>query len=234
MTGCLRHAEPVSGVAVLLLDRPAVRNAIDLALVGELRVRLAELAARNTIRAIVLASATPGMFCAGADLSVSDTERRLVSDELYALYQQMITLGTPVIAAVDGAAVGGGAQLALAADIRLGSSSARFRFAGPGHGLAVGPWALPSTVGRRALELVLSQRFVTADEAVAIGLLDRLAADPLAEATALAGAVRSLDPAAVRRAKEHVVGGERLAERLVEERSGNAAVFTGSVGIPRT
>ncbi|MGH3435068.1 MAG: enoyl-CoA hydratase/isomerase family protein [Sciscionella sp.] len=233
MTGGLRQAEPVSDVALLLLDRPAVRNAIDLALVEDLRAWLAELAAQETVRAIVLASATPGMFCAGADLSVADSERRRVSDELYTLYQEMITLGTPVIAAVDGAAVGGGAQLALAADIRLGSGRARFRFAGPGHGLAVGPWALPSTVGRRALELVLSQRFVAAEEAVAIGLLDRLAADPLAEATALADAVRSLDPAAVRRAKEHVVSGERLVERLAEERSGNASVFTGSVGVPR-
>jgi enoyl-CoA hydratase/carnithine racemase len=225
----LRCTRPSPAVVVLSLDRPEVHNALDAALLDALRTQVAEAAADAEVRAVVLGSSTPGKFCAGADLAVPDAQRREVSDELYALYEQLLRLPIPVVAAVDGAAVGGGAQLALAADVRLGSQHARFRFAGPGHGLSVGPWGLPSTVGRRALELVFSQRFVDADEAVAIGLLDRLAEDPLRTAVELAGSVAQLDPDAVRRAKQQVVAGERLLARLAEERSANAAVFTGEV-----
>jgi enoyl-CoA hydratase/carnithine racemase len=226
----LRNTQPAPGVTLLSLDRPDVHNALDAELVAELRKYIGEAAADDATRAIVLGSTTPGMFCAGADLTVSDAERRVISDELYALYEQMITLPVPIAAAVDGAAVGGGSQLALAADVRLGSTNARFRFVGPGHGLVVGMWALPSTVGRRAMELVLSQRFVASDEAVTIGLLDRLVEDPLAEAMAFAGTVTELDPLAVARAKERAVQDEQLIARLAEERAGNAAVFTGAVG----
>ncbi|GAA4830971.1 enoyl-CoA hydratase/isomerase family protein [Saccharopolyspora rosea] len=223
----LRRTAPDPGVVVLALDRPDVHNALDAALVSALHREFEELGA--DVRAVVLASTTPGRFCAGADLAVPDAERRQVSDDLYALYERMLRLPVPVVAAVDGPAVGGGAQLALAADVRIGSPRARWKFAGPGHGLSVGPWAMPSTVGRRAVEMVLSQRFVDADESVATGLLDRTADDPLAAAVELARGVAHLDPDAVRRAKEHVVAGERLLERLAAERAANAAVFTGAV-----
>ncbi|GAA0502843.1 enoyl-CoA hydratase [Saccharopolyspora subtropica] len=225
----LRCTRPVPAVLVLDLDRPERHNAFDAALVAALLEQLVEAAADEVLRAVVIGSTSRGRFCAGADLSVSDEERRGVSDGLYALYERMLRLPIPVVVAVDGAAVGGGAQLALAADVRLGSPQARFRFAGPGHGLSVGPWGLPSTVGRRALELVLSQRFVPADEAAAIGLLDRVVDDPHAAAVDLAASVAQLDRDAVRRAKEHVVAGERLVERLAAERAANTAVFDGAV-----
>ncbi|MBB5157792.1 enoyl-CoA hydratase/isomerase family protein [Saccharopolyspora phatthalungensis] len=225
----LRCTRPCPAVLLLSLDRPDVHNALNAALVDALHEQLAATAADATVRAVVLGSSTPGKFCAGADLAVPDAERRKVSDDLYGLYEKMLTLPIPVVAAVDGAAVGGGSQLALAADVRLGSPQARFRFVGPGHGLSVGPWGLPSTIGRRALELVLSQRFVDAEESVAIGLLDRLAEDPLRAAVELADSVARLDGDAVRRAKQQVVEGERLLARLAEERSANAAVFTGEV-----
>ncbi|MGH3494185.1 MAG: enoyl-CoA hydratase/isomerase family protein [Sciscionella sp.] len=216
-------------MALLLLDRPAVRNALDSALVRSLTEAIARYVELPCLRAIVLGSTVRAMFCAGADLSIDDAERREVSDALYGLYEQLVTAGVPVIAAVDGPTVGGGAQLALAADVRIGSADARFRFAGPGHGLAVGPWALPSTVGRRGLELVVSQRFVAAAEAAQWGLLDRIVPEPLVAALELASGIAQLDAAAVRRAKEHVVRGEHLLERMRAERSGNAAVFTGTV-----
>jgi enoyl-CoA hydratase/carnithine racemase len=225
----LRCASPSSAVVTLSLDRPSVHNALDRALVSALHNHITNVAGDESLRAVVLASSTSGRFCAGADLSVPNDERRKVSDELYALYERMLRLAVPIIAAVDGPAVGGGAQLALAADVRLGSARARFQFAGPGHGLAVGPWALPSTIGRRGLEMVLSQRFVGADEAAAVGLLDRIADDPLEAATDLAVSVAHLDRAAVARAKRHMVAEERLLERLAEERSANGAVFTGEV-----
>jgi enoyl-CoA hydratase/carnithine racemase len=221
---------PVPGVRALLLDRPAVRNALTLRTVHVLEAAIDQVAADRSVHAVVIGSTAPGAFCAGADLSVPDAERAELSDRLYLVYEALIRLPVPVIAAVDGAAVGGGAQLVLAADVRLGSALARIRFAGPGHGLAVGLWALPAAVGRgRAFEAVLSQRFVDAEEALGMGLLDRIVADPYAESVALGMAVGELDQAAVHRAKLLIVEGERLVERLAEERAGNAAAFTGRV-----
>jgi enoyl-CoA hydratase/carnithine racemase len=223
MITVLQTQEPAPGVTLLLRDRPEVRNAVDEKLLESLRRGMSAPAA------VVLASSTPGMFCAGADLNIPDEHRRHLSDGLYALYEQMLSLQVPIIAAVDGAAVGGGAQLALATDVRLASSHARFRFAGPGHGLSVGAWALPSTVGRRALELMLGQRFIAAGEALDLGLVDRIVEDPVADAIALARRVSALDAAAVARAKAHVACGERLFDRLAAERAGNVASFTGAV-----
>ena len=227
MSEKLRRTTPCDDVVALDLNRPTVHNALDDELTDALREAVDHIASQPSTRAILIGSTAAGSFCAGADLSVSDAERRRVSEKLYALYERLITLPFPVIAAIDGTAVGGGAQLALAADVRLGSPRSRFRFVGPGHGLAVGPWALPSTVGRRGLELVLSQRFLHGEEAAALGVLDRAVDDPAAEALALARGVTALDPDAVRRAKEQVVSGERLVERLAEERAGNAA-FDGA------
>jgi enoyl-CoA hydratase/carnithine racemase len=220
-------------VRVLLLDRPALRNAVDLDLVESLHAAIDTASGDERTRTIVIGSAHPGMFCAGADLTIPDAERARVSERLYALYEKLLRSDLPVIAAVDGAAVGGGAQLVLAADIRLLSGRARLRLAGPGHGLAVGAWALPSLVGRdRAMRLILDQTFIGAEQAVQSGLANEIAADPLGEALRLAERIRDLDRSAVTRSKRIVVDGERLTERLTAERAGNRAVFTGAV--PRT
>jgi enoyl-CoA hydratase len=228
----LRVAGATDGVLTLLLDRPARHNALDAATVGALHAAVDGADTDPAVRAVVLGSCPPGMFCSGADLRVGDAERAEVSDRLYGLYQAMIDLPVPMVAAVDGAAVGGGAQLALACDVRIGSPRAGFRFAGPGHGLAVGLWALPSTVGRgAAMELALSGRLLPAERALTLGLLEDVVADPLAAATELAAGVAALDRDAVTRAKTAVVHGERLPDRLAAERAGNSG-FTGAVRPP--
>ena len=215
-----------AGELVLALNRPERRNALDIATVQLLRSTLREA----DCVAIVLCSATPGMFCAGADLSIPDDERSEVSRELYALYGEMLTAAVPVIAAIDGPAVGGGAQLAVAADLRVASSRSWIRFVGPGHGLAVGAWALPSLVGRgMALELCLSARRVDGTTAREIGLVDRLADDPLASASELAHDWSGLDRDAVRRVKEIVGLSTQLAAALEAERRGNNS-WQGATG----
>jgi enoyl-CoA hydratase len=217
---------PRDGVVRLRLNRPARRNALDAPLVEALHDAVAHLDAR----AAVLASTDPSVFCAGADLDLDDAQRARVSDRLYALYERMLACATPLVAAIGGPAVGGGAQLAVACDIRVAGPGARLRFPGPGHGLAVGAWALPSLVGRgRAMELCLSMRWIDAAEAARIGLADRLADDPDAAALDLAEAIAALDPGAVRRVKRVVGTAARGAVALAEEAEGNRRAWSGSV-----
>jgi enoyl-CoA hydratase len=220
---------PLDGVVRLRLNRPERANALDTALVDALHDAFSGLDAR----AVVLSSSAPRMFCAGADLGLADEERMRVSDRLYALYERMLGAPVPLVAALDGPAVGGGAQLAVACDVRVAGREARLRFVGPGHGLAVGAWALPSLVGRgRALDLCLSMRWVDAQEALAIGLVDRRADDPEAEALAFAGQVAGLDGAAVTRVKQVVGTAAGRAAALAAEADGNRDTWSGSMQVP--
>src|SRR4051812_32593052 len=168
------------GVVTVLLDRAHRHNALDTGTVDALDEAFTAAGASDA-RAVVLGSTRAGMFCSGADLRIADDERAAGSDRLYELYATMIGLPLPIVAAVDGAAVGGGVQLVLAADVRFGSPRAALRLAGPGHGLAVGLWGLPSAVGRgAAMHLALSGRSLNAEEAHRLGLLEDIDDDPLA------------------------------------------------------
>ena len=211
----------------LRLNRPRRLNALDPALVEAL---LDALGSARDARALVLASAEPGMFCAGADLDLADSARAGMSERLYELYARMAGLPVPLVAAVGGAAVGGGAQLAVACDLRVAGPAARFRFAGPGHGLAVGAWALPSLVGRgRAMDLCLTMRWVDAQEALRIGLAERAVEDPDAEALALAAGFAALDRDAVARVKAVTGAASAHLAALPVEAEGNRP-WPGSLG----
>ncbi len=216
---------PGRGLARVLLNRPQRRNALDRPMVAALLSALQSPA----LRAAVLASSDPGVFSAGADLDLPDAERAELSDELYSLYALVVGCAFPVVAVLEGPAVGGGAQLAMAADVRLASAGATLRFPGVGHGLAIGSWALPGLVGRgHAMELALSMRTVSADEALALGLVDRVVDDPMSHALALAEQVAGSDEHAVSRLKR-LVADETLLARLEAERRANRAAWTGSV-----
>jgi enoyl-CoA hydratase len=223
--GVLVADRPADGVLRLLLNRPERRNALDRALVEA----LLEAFAGPSCAAVVLSSTTPDAFCSGADVSLEDGERSEVSDLLYVLYERMLSCPAPIVVAVAGHAVGGGAQLAIAGDLRVAGPSASFRFPGAGHGLAVGAWGLPSIVGRgRALDLCLTMREVGADEALAIGLADRLDADPAATALALAAAFAQLVPEAAARVKRVAAEAVGLRAALELERRENRA-WSGSM-----
>jgi enoyl-CoA hydratase len=214
------------GVLELRLNRPARRNAIDRAMV----LAVTECLQDADARVVLLGSSDPAGFCAGADLKISDAERVEVSDLLYELYRRMIELPAPIIAVLQGAAVGGGAQIAVAADLRVADASASLRFVGPGHGLAVGAWALGSLVGRgRALDLCLNMRAVSADEALAMGLIERVTSDPWVAARDMGSAMARLDHDAVARVKRVVHEGGELWAMLEQERRGNRATWGGAV-----
>jgi enoyl-CoA hydratase len=224
MTSPLLRDTPAEGVLRLRIDRPEKRNAVDRALAEALLEALDEPDAA----VVILGTSRPGPFCAGLDLALGRQERVAVSDLLYAIYERMLTCASPVVASIRGVAVGGGAQLAIASDLRVAAPDAEIRFAGPGHGLAVGAWGLGSLVGRgRATDLCLTMRPVSAAESKAIGLVDRVADDPDAEAVRIAVELATLDRNAVTRVKRIVTDG--LLEGLRRERGENRTAWSGEV-----
>jgi 2-(1,2-epoxy-1,2-dihydrophenyl)acetyl-CoA isomerase len=193
----VREAGP--HVAVVTMNRPP-HNYFDTDLVRALADAYARLSGDGVTRAIVLAS-TGRNFCAGMDFARSSGRD---ADKLYAEARRLFEVPVPVVAAVQGSAVGGGLGVALSADFRVASASSRFaaNFTAiglhPGFGLT---WSLPLTVGRQAAsDLMLTGRRCGGGQALAMGLVDRLVPDGQVEAAAVefAAALASAAPLAVR------------------------------------
>jgi enoyl-CoA hydratase/carnithine racemase len=222
----LRVEHSPAGYRRLLLSRPERRNALDMALARALRDALRQ----DEAIPVVLGSTDPRVFCAGADLNVSDTDRATVSDLLYECYEIMITRPGPVIAVVTGPAVGGGAQLAAAADLRIAGPAARLRWTGPaGRGLAVGAWVLTDLVGRgTAMELALTGRWVEAGEALAMGLVNRVEDAPDQVAAGIAEELAGHDPRASAKVKSVSAAGG-LLDRLHAERQANRSAWAQAI-----
>jgi enoyl-CoA hydratase/carnithine racemase len=210
-----------AGYCWLRLARPERRNALDVSL---LRAVTEALAAEPEVP-VLLASADPQVFCAGADLTITDTERAAVSDLVYDCCETIVTRPGPVIAVMTGPAVGGGAQLAAASDLRIAGPGARLRFTGPpGLDLAVGAWLLPDLVGRAAaMEIVLTGRWVEAAEALALGLVNQVCDDPEPVATGIAA---DLAGRGARAGVKAVMAAGGLLERMEAERAANRSAWT--------
>lgn len=222
MTVLVEERHP--GARLVLLDRPDRRNALDMPTVERLGSQLLE----GDPKVVVLGSTDARAFSAGVDRTISAHERRILSDRLYALYQAMQEASTIVIAAADGHCVGAGAQLLLASDIRIAGPRTAIRFAGAGHGLAVGAWGLPALVGRgRALELCLTMRTVGREEALELGLIDFSVDEPFAAAIDLADTVLERDAGAVARCKQVIGSAADPRRALALERETNRASWNG-------
>ncbi len=201
------RSEVSDGVALLELDDPDRYNALTTAMVAELRAVFAELRDDRTVRAVVLAGRGRG-FCAGANMTGDDTTPpeaqdrgpvgaiHFIQDNLAQLMLAIHELPQPVIAAVHGAAVGGGLAISLAADLRVASDDAVFGSQFIRVGLSscdVGTsYWLPRVVGPTiAAELMLTGRRFSADEAMRFGMLNRVVPrDGLLDAaTELAGLI---------------------------------------------
>lgn len=165
---------------VIRLESPGTRNALTLELRTGLARCIDEVKADSGIRAVVL-TGTPGTFCSGGDLKGMRTPADRDSDELrermlaiHALFRELLLLDKPLIAAVDGAAYGGGFSLALTADIILVTPRARFSMVFAKVGLVpdcCASFTLPRAVGvQRARELFMSAREVDANEALRLGI----------------------------------------------------------------
>jgi enoyl-CoA hydratase/carnithine racemase len=214
-----------SGYLRVRLDRPERRNALD---AGMTRALL-DIVRADPAVPVLLESTNPAAFCAGADLTVPDRERAEVSDLLYQCYEAMVTRPGPVIAVVEGPAVGGGAQLAGAADLRIAGPRGRFRWAGPpGRDLAVGAWLLPDLIGRgAALELTLTGRWVEAAEAHHLGLANLVVDEPGKVAAKLARGLLARGTGAAGNVKLIASAGG-LLDRLRAEREANRAAWGGA------
>lgn len=196
------------GVAEVELDRPHRRNALSPRLREELLAALTRIADDEGVRAVVL-TGTGSHFCAGADLKELDVQR--LGAEMHA-YNRLIpvlrALPQPVIARVQGSAVGAGCNLALACDLVVAGESARFAQVFPRLGLSVdlgGSWILPRLVGpHRARELALLGDEVGGRAAADMGLINRCVPDALLDDTvgALARQLAGYSPAAQARTKQ--------------------------------
>lgn len=203
--------DPERPLATLTLNRPEARNAISRRMAAELHDACAILATSPEVRAVVVTGAGERAFCAGADLrerrSLAPEERRAHTAAIEEAAEALAALPMPTVAAVRGYALAGGAELAIACDLRVAATDATFGFPEvrigifPGAGGAV---RLPALVGAGAArDLLCTGRHVAAEEAFRIGLVDRLvAADRVAEtAQRLAEEIARNAPLAVRAVK---------------------------------
>jgi 2-(1,2-epoxy-1,2-dihydrophenyl)acetyl-CoA isomerase len=232
-------------VGTIVLSRPDKLNAFTVAMVGELGDALAMLAAAEAVRVMVITGAGRA-FCAGADVTLlrdliergDEAEGRRLVDGLRAVAHAIRGAPQPVIASVNGVAAGGGANLALACDLRIAADSAQIGqvFAKIGlHPDWGGTYFLPRLVGpSRALELFAGAEMVGADEAARLGLFNRVVeAGRLADATReWALRIAAAPPLAVRRVKAAVYRSESasLDEMLDYELEAQLACFRSADG----
>ncbi|GAB2883308.1 enoyl-CoA hydratase/isomerase family protein [Nocardioides pacificus] len=227
--------EVEDGVATLRLDRPKM-NALDAQVQEEIRAAAAEATTRDDVKAVVIYGGER-VFAAGADIKemadMSHTDMIKRSGGLQSAFSAVAQIPKPVVAAITGYALGGGCELALCADVRFAADNATLGqpeiLLGiiPGAG---GTQRLSRLVGpSKAKDLVLTGRFVKADEALAIGLVDRVvpAAEVYDEALAWARQFVGAATYAVRAAKESIDQGLEvdLETGLAIERQQFAALF---------
>lgn len=207
----VEHRGPI---AMVMLCRPEVHNALDHDMIRALTSCLEELSRDTSVRVIVLCGAGEEAFCAGADMKQlaesSDDDLRNILADTRRLFRILANLSLPTIAAVHGLAHGGGAEIACACDLRLGGPRSTFRFPGVAYGMAVGTWHLPTVVGLpRAKELLFTASEIDAEEALRIGLINHLVADGdvLVRACAIGEEIAAHSPEVVSSIKALLNGG---------------------------
>ncbi|HUA06845.1 MAG TPA: enoyl-CoA hydratase-related protein [Solirubrobacteraceae bacterium] len=230
--------ETRGATAIAWLNRPPA-NSISLEFVAALRRLWDEIRAAGTVRALVIASANPMLFCAGADIkaftTLDEASGRELLDGIHGLLREIETSPVVTIAAVNAMALGGGCELAMACDIRIAAESATFGQPEinlgiiPGFG---GTQRLPRLVGEgRARELNLTGDPIPADEAYALGLANRVVADEQLFDTALAWARKLSEqaPLAVERIKRLSAAGD-IEVGIEREKQAFLEVFTSEDG----
>ncbi len=206
------------GVGQLTINRPEKRNAMSFAMLGDFIETVRQAGENPDVRVLIITGA-PGVFCAGTDLSdlasVPGAERGLRgAAEDRDRWWPIVECPKPVIGAIDGAAVGMGAEFTSQCDIRLATPAARFAWNFAHRGLVpdtgAGSWLLPRLIGpARAMRLLYTGEFLGAEEALEIGYVERVveAEQLLPEAHALAAAICKGSPFSHARIKTLVYEG---------------------------
>jgi len=214
-------------IGVATIDRPEKRNALSAELCRQLH---GHLDGEPGLRAVVITGAGEKAFCAGADLAVRTAETESASDDSFnppfeAMLEAIVAYPAPVIAAVNGHAIGAGMQLAVACDLRVVAPNATFGIPAGKLGVFLSPEniaRLATLVGQGAArDILLTARAYDVDEAAAIGLVQRRADDALAAALELAEQVAALAPLTVQGSKRalHLVAGALTDATLTELRA---------------
>ncbi|MGZ5307792.1 MAG: enoyl-CoA hydratase/isomerase family protein [Solirubrobacterales bacterium] len=228
-----------AGVALLRLERDEARNAINTAILEELLGHLATARTDEAVRVVVISSNDHLGLSAGADVKEElDEEGSLRRMQLFAdLYDALTGFPKPTIAACHGDVVGGGAEIAVCCDLRVGGSNLRMRFPGAALGVPVGPARLVTLCGLAAAKyLLLASRPVGADEALRLGLVNRVAPAASTEEAALklAAEVAEHPPEAVARLKRMLHDWDGVEERTKAEGEGQVEWQRSGPGLPYT
>lgn len=229
------------GIALLRIDRPEKRNALDTATIEAFLGRLAELADLadgGDLRAVVLSTTSIRALCAGADVTEElDHEGGVTRmDAFTRLYAAWDGCPVPTIAVCVGDVLGAGAELAAGADLRVGGLNLRTGWVGARLGVPVGPARLVPLVGfAKATELLLTARTLDAHAADELGLLTRVTGAEAAEAAALelAAEIAAHPPEGVRQMKRLLRRGEGTAERIERENAVLLYWQRHGAGLPR-
>jgi len=225
------------GIAVIRLNRPRARNAINTQMLVELLEHLAVARSDEAVRVLVVSSADNLGLSAGADVREQlDEEGKVRRMQLFAdLYDRVVDFPKPTIAACHGDVVGGGAEVAVACDMRVGGANLRLRFPGAALGVPVGPARLVSLCGlATAKYLLLSSRTVGADEALRLGLVNRVAPAAGTETAAieLAEGVAAHPPEAVARLKAMLHEWDDVVGRSAAEGTGQVEHVRAARDLP--
>ncbi len=226
-------AEPVvtereGRVLIARLNRPRVRNALDTGLLRALSAVLAEAAEDPQVSVLVLGSTDRAGFSAGMDTTESRTPGAATLDVLLEVQWALESFPKPLVAILEGFVIGGGAEVALSADVRIGSPSTVFRFPGTGYGLVQGSWHLVDVVGVSwARHIVLTGRLIAAEECLRLGLLHEIHDDAETAGLAAALALAERSGAAMRGSKRLILeaAGKSLRQRFDDERDVNAQLM---------
>jgi enoyl-CoA hydratase len=215
------HTEHDGAVTIITIDRPKARNALNTAALDELRRVVLEAKHDVAVRSVILTGAGDKAFVAGADISefapLGPSDARAYALRGQHVFDLIEGLGKPVVAAVNGFALGGGCELAMACTLRLASETAVFGQPEVKLGLIpgfAGTQRLARLVGKgRAMELILTGRTVDAQEALRIGLVHRVVPPDglMAEARALAASLAASAPIALQAAMEAINRGLEVA-----------------------
>jgi enoyl-CoA hydratase/carnithine racemase len=210
------------GVALLQLDRPTALNAINGAMIEELIAHIDSARGDDSVRVLVFSSTDFMAFSAGADIK-EDLDKQSQVDRMQRfadLYDAVVRFRKPTIAACHGYTVGGGAEIAICCDIRVGGANLQMRFPGADLGVRVGPARLSTLCGLSAAKyLLLSSKMVKADEALRIGLVNEVSPGAATENAALelAGRIAAYDPESVGALKQMLHRWDGIEDRSADE-----------------